>query len=40
MTEQQLNKFKQRIYEPYTEAWQIMKAMRDNEPKDDKFWQD
>lgn len=40
MTEENLNKFKQIIYEPYTEAWTIMKAMRDAEPKDDKFWND
>ena len=40
MTEQQLNKFKQIIYDPYTEAWSIMKAMRDIEPKDDAFWKD
>jgi len=40
MTEKSLNKFKQVIYDPYTEAWTIMKAMRDAEPKDDKFWED
>ena len=40
MTEQNLNKFKQVIYDPYTEAWTIMKHMRDAEPKDDKFWND
>lgn len=40
MTEQGLNKFKQIIYDPYTEAWVIMKAMRDKEPKDDAFWED
>lgn len=40
MTEQGLNKFKQIIYDPYTEAWVIMKAMRDKEPKDDAFWKD
>lgn len=40
MTEAQLNKFKQIIYDPYTEAWTIMKSMRDAEPKDEKFWND
>lgn len=40
MTEIQLNKFKEVIYSPYTEAWSLMKEMRDHEPKDDKFWDD
>ena len=39
MTNENKEKFKQIIYEPYTEAWLIMKAMRDEEPKDDKFWE-
>ncbi len=39
MTEAQLNKFKQVIYDPYTEAWEIMKKMRDTEPKNESFWQ-
>lgn len=40
MTEQELDKFKQVIYKPYTEAWEIIKWMRDTEPKDDKFWEE
>lgn len=40
MTEQELDKFKQIVYEPYSEAWKIIKWMRDTEPKDDKFWDD
>lgn len=40
MTEKELAKFKQRIYDPYCEAWNVMKWMRDTEPKDDKFWQE
>ena len=38
MTAKQLEEFKNRIYEPYSEAWSIMKYMRDYEPKDDAFW--
>lgn len=38
MTEQELDKFRQTIYEPYKEAWEIIKWMRDTEPKDDKLW--
>jgi hypothetical protein len=40
MTEKELARFKQEIYEPYSEAWNVMKWMRDTEPKDDKFWQE
>ena len=40
MTDEQLNKFKQNVYEPYTQAWVLMKELRDTEPKDDKFWED
>lgn len=39
MTDEQLDKFKQIIYDPYVEAWELMKKMRDTEPKDDKFWE-
>ena len=39
MTNEQLDKFKQIIYDPYVEAWELMKKMRDTEPKDDKFWE-
>ena len=38
MTEAQLKKFKEVIYDPYTEAWAIIKEMRDTEIKDNKFW--
>ena len=40
MTEQGKAKFKENIYNPYAEAWEIMKWMRDTEPKDDAFWQE
>lgn len=39
MTEKQLEKFKEVIYDPYTEAWAIIKEMRDAN-RDDKFWQE
>lgn len=39
MTDKQLNKFKQVIYDPYVEAWELMKKMRDTEPKNDLFWE-
>ena len=40
MDKQQFDKkFKQVIYDPYVEAWDLMKKMRDTEPKDDKFWE-
>lgn len=39
MTEQQMNKFKASVYDPYTEAWKIIKEMRDVENKDDSFWE-
>lgn len=38
MNDVELSKFKERIYEPYTEAWTLMKNMRDTEPKDNEFW--
>ena len=40
MTEKGLAEFKKKIYDPYSEAWNVMKWMRDTEPKDDKFWQE
>ena len=38
MTDEEKARFKSVIYDPYAEAWAIMKWMRDTEPKDDKFW--
>lgn len=38
LNETELDKFKQVIYDPYSEAWKIIKWMRDTNPKDDKFW--
>lgn len=38
MTEGQLNKFKQVIYDPYVEGWELMKKLRDREPKDESCW--
>lgn len=40
MTEQQMNKFKASVYEPYTEAWKLIKEMRDAEVKDDAFYEE
>ena len=40
MTDSEKELFKKNIFEPYSEAWEIMKKMRDTEPKDDKFWDD
>ena len=40
MTQSELEKFKEVIYKPYTEAWELMKYMRDKEPKNESFWQD
>lgn len=40
MNQKQLDQFKQKIYTPYTEAWDIMKTMRDKEPKDEEFWRE
>lgn len=40
MNKKQIEQFKKLIYEPYNEAWGIMKAMRDKEPKDDAFWKE
>jgi hypothetical protein len=39
MTDKQLEEYKKRVYEPYTEAWTIMKYMRDTEPKDDQYYE-
>lgn len=39
MTEQQMNEFKASVYEPYTEAWKLIKEMRDAEVKDDAFYE-
>ena len=39
MTEQQMGKFKASVYEPYTEAWKLIKEMRDTEVKDDAFYE-
>ena len=39
MTKEQLNEFKEVIYDPYVEAWELMKKMRDTEPKNDLFWE-
>ena len=40
MTEQQLERFRQRIYNPYKEAWVIIKAFRDIDPKTDDVWEE
>lgn len=39
MTKEQLNEFKEVIYDPYVEAWELMKKMRDTEPKNELFWE-
>ena len=39
MTEQQLEKFKERVYDPYIEAWSIIKAFRDVDPRTDDDWE-
>lgn len=39
MTDEQLAEYKKRVYEPYTEAWTVMKYMRDTEPKDDHYYE-
>ena len=40
MQEKQIEQFREIVFDPYNEAWQIMKWMRDKEPKDDKFWEE
>lgn len=40
MTEQQMNEFKASVYEPYTEAWKLIKEMRDAKVKDDAFYEE
>lgn len=35
-----MNKFKTSVYEPYTEAWKLIKEMRDAEVKDDAFYEE
>lgn len=34
-----MGKFKASVYEPYTEAWKLIKEMRDTEVKDDAFYE-
>ena len=34
-----MNEFKASVYEPYTEAWKLIKEMRDAEVKDDVFYE-
>ena len=38
VNEQQMELFKKRVHTPYTEAWVMIKEMRDTENKDDKYW--
>lgn len=40
MTDKQLQEFKKQVYEPYTEAWTIMKAMRDADQSKEGYWQE
>ena len=40
MDKQQFDKgFREVIYDPYVEAWELMKKMRDTEPKNELFWE-
>lgn len=39
MTEEQMKKFKESVFTPYTEAWNMIKAMRDTKEKNDDFWE-
>ena len=34
------NKYKEIIYNPYTEAWQIMKTLRSADLESDKTWEE
>lgn len=38
MTEKQLKKFKEAIYNPYTEAWTVMKSLRDSDLSKQSTW--
>ena len=38
LTKEQKQDFKKRVYEPYTEAWNIMKTLRDAENYSQETW--
>lgn len=40
MTDEQKNIFKKIIYDPYSEAWFLMKELRDSDLDTDKAWED
>lgn len=35
-----LDEFKKRIFEPYKEAWEMIKPLSEMKNKDEKFWDD
>ena len=38
MTDEQLKKFKESVYEPYNEAWKIMQTLKQADINSQKFW--
>ena len=39
MTEEQLNKFKQRIYDPYNKAWRIIQTLKSADLSKQETWE-
>ena len=40
MNEEQIKDFKEKIYNPYTEAWIIMKFLKDSDLSQDSTWEE
>lgn len=40
MNEEQIKKFKEKIYDPYSEAWSIMKFLKDSDLSKDSTWEE